>query len=114
MESEDRELLRESMDRNKQLEYLSSVENERNRVSAQIDQLKRQIGQLTQKKIDLDQEWRKGILSVQATYCKPVLKPSTGRKIDPRKKTIDTAIKGASAAKLAKIADLLQKAGIEL
>jgi hypothetical protein len=114
MESEDRELMRENMDRSKQLEYLSSVENERNRVSGQIEQLRRQIGQLTQKKVDLDKEWREGMLSVQATYCKPILAPSKGRKIDPRKKTIDTAIKGASAAKLAKIADLLQKAGIEL
>ena len=111
---ENREEIRSQIDRKKQLEYLSEVENKRNSIAGQIEQLKRQVGQLTQKKIDLDQEWREGMLSVQATYCKPVLKPSSGRKVDPRKKSIDTAIKGASAAKLAKIADLLQKAGIEL
>lgn len=46
METEDRLRMREQMDRTKQLEYLSSVENERNRVSAQIEQLRRQIANL--------------------------------------------------------------------
>jgi len=114
METQDRETLRQDMDRTKQLEYLSSVETERNRVSAQIEQLRRQIGSLTQKKIDLDKEWREGILSVHATPCKPVLKPSSGKKIDPRKKNINSALKNASSEKLAKIADLLQKAGFEI
>jgi len=117
MDSTDREQLRHEMDRAKQLEYLSSVENERNRIGGQIEQLKRQIGQLTQKKIDLDKEWRDGILSVQATQCRPGPAPQKTKKLDPRKKTassVESALKGASAEKLAKIAELLQKAGIEI
>ena len=72
METQDRQDLRDTMDRKKELEYLSEVENERNRIATQIETLKRQVYQLTTKKMELDKEWREGILSVQATQCKPV------------------------------------------
>jgi hypothetical protein len=125
METQDREALRDSLDRKKELEYLSEVENERNRISSQIEQLKRQVYKLTSKKVELDKEWREGILSVQATQCPPALKPVQKKKLNPgqtaertqgRKKVsaLDKALKGADSQKLAKIAELLKSAGIEL
>jgi len=114
MDSEDRLQMREQMDRQKQLEYLSSVENERNSVSAKIEQLKRQVAALTQKKIDLDKEWREGILSVQATRCPSVGEPKKSKKVDPRKKSLSSALNSASPEKLAKIAELLKAAGMDL
>jgi hypothetical protein len=114
METQDRQDLRDTMDRKKELEYLSEVENERNRIATQIETLKRQVYQLTTKKMELDKEWREGILSVQATQCKPVLAPTKKKKLMPgetaqRKKQsqLDKALKGADAQKLSKIAELL-------
>lgn len=114
METEDRLRMREQMDRTKQLEYLSSVENERNRVSAQIEQLRRQIANLSTRKIELDKEWREGILSVQATQCKAILEPKKSKKIDPRKEGLSNALQKASPEKLAKVAALLKAAGLDL
>lgn len=115
METQDRELLRQDMDRTKQLEYLSSVENERIRTAKQIEQLQKQIYSLTQKKLDLDKEWREGMLGVQATRCEPVLEPKKKkRKSNPRTSNLGEALKKASPQKLAKIADLLKDSGFEL
>ena len=122
--SEDRELLRKDLDRKKELEYLSEVETERCRIGVQIEQLQRQIGQLTQKKVTLDQEWRTGILSVQAVQCRPTLAPTFGKKLNPgevvqkKQKTkansLNKALKGASLDKLTKLTEILKEAGIEL
>ena len=125
METQDRESIRDSLNRKKELEYLSEVENERNRVSSQIEQLKRQVYKLTSKKIELDKEWREGILSVQARQCPPALEPPRKKKLNPGQTTgqtqekkkqsaLDKALKGADSQKLAKIAELLKSAGIEL
>ena len=121
METQDREELRQTLDRKKELEYLSEVENERNRLGTQIEALRRQIGQLTQKKVDLDKEWRSGILSVQARQCPPALKPEQSKKLNPGQKKVKKtqslftkAIQGADAVTLAKVAELLKNAGVEL
>jgi len=121
VETQDRLKMRETLDRKKELEYLSEVENERNRIASQIEQLKRQVYKLTGEKMKLDKEWREGILSVQATQCPPSLESVRSRKLRPgettkRKKVseLDKALKGAGAEKLAKIAELLKSAGIEL
>jgi len=124
--AQDRELLRKDLDRQKELEYLSEVETERCRIGTQIEQLQRQIGQLTQKKVLLDQEWRTGILSVQAVQCRPTQAPSFGKKLNPgesaqatKKKStkasgLSKALKGASLDKLNKLTEILKEAGIEL
>jgi ATP-dependent exoDNAse (exonuclease V) beta subunit len=113
---EDRESLRNSLDRQKQLDYLSSVASERDRLSTQIEQLKRQIGQMTQKMIDLDKEWRQGILSVSATQCRPVPTPTKRKKVDPSEKQmteIQKKLKSADPKTQALVIEQLKKAGIE-
>jgi len=120
---ENREEIRSQIDRKKQLEYLSEVENKRNSIAGQIEQLKRQIYRLTTEKMELDKEWREGILSVQARQCPPALEPVRKKKLNPgqtpassKKKVsaLDKALRGADPEKLAKIAELLKSSGIEV
>lgn len=114
----DNETLRIHMDKKKQLDYLAEIKNQSDKLGEQIIQLKRQTGQLTQKKVDLDKEWREKILEVSATeICRPILAPKKSKKIDSIKKSIpsiDSALKEASPEALNKVAELLKGLGVEL
>ena len=118
METSAREQLRNKMDREKELEYLATLHNEKVRVDSQIEQLRRQIGKLTERSIDLGTKWRQGVLSAQATQCAPF--EGTEKKKKSVKKTpskldkLSKGVKNASPEKLAKLAEILKSAGIEL
>ncbi len=114
METQDRLIMREQLELSQEKERLSCIKNEYDKKGRQIDQLQKQIISLKIERTELDSQWREGILSIKATQCPPVLEPVKSRKKDPRKRGIDKALKKASPEKLAKIAALMEKMGIEL